>query len=140
MKISAGVLFIKNKKILLAHATGQKHWDIPKGQREDSENFNEAAIRECYEEIGFKIDDENDLKDLGVVDYMPQKQLALFLYTGEEYPDENKCVCSSFFFDRWNRKTFEVDDFKYVAFEELESHTTKNMYKTLHRIIEEFSH
>lgn len=138
MKVSAGIVFIKDKKILLAHATGQKHWDIPKGQPEDGEDFIDTAIRECSEETGFFIKDKENLKALGVLDYNQQKKLALFLYVGEEFPDENKCVCSSVFVDRWDREFLEVDDFKYIAFDQLDEYATKNLTKTLNKVINQF--
>lgn len=137
MKVSAGVIFYtKDNKVLLAHATGQKHWDIPKGQPEEGEDFIDAAIRECEEEIGFLIEDKDYLKALGIMDYNSQKKLALFLYIGTEFPKAEACICSSFFTDRWKNEVLEVDDFKYISLDQIDEYATKNLTKTLRNAIE----
>ncbi len=47
--------FYEQGQLLLAHATGQKHWDIPKGGAEAGESAREAAIREVREETGIEL-------------------------------------------------------------------------------------
>lgn len=137
MKVSAGVIFYtKDNKVLLAHATGQKHWDIPKGQPEEGEDFIDTAIRECKEEIGFSIEDKDYLEALGITDYNSQKKLALFLYMGPTFPNVENCICSSFFTDRWNNEVLEVDAFQYIPLEKIEEYATKNLSKTLRNAIE----
>lgn len=137
MKVSAGVIFYtKDNKVLLAHATGQKHWDIPKGQPEEGEDFIDTAIRECKEEIGFSIEDKDYLEALGIMDYNSQKKLALFLYMGPTLPNVENCICSSFFTDRWNNEVLEVDAFQYIPLEKIEEYATKNLSKTLRNAIE----
>lgn len=137
MKVSAGVIFYtKDNKVLLAHATGQKHWDIPKGQPEEGEDFIDTAIRECKEEIGFSIEDKDYLEALGIMDYNSQKKLALFLYMGPTFPNVENCICSSFFTDRWNNEVLEVDAFQYIHLEKIEEYATKNLSKTLRNAIE----
>lgn len=137
MKVSAGVIFYtKDNKVLLAHATGQKHWDIPKGQPEEGEDFIDTAIRECKEEIGFSIEDKDYLEALGIMDYNSQKKLALFLYMGPTSPNVENCICSSFFTDRWNNEVLEVDAFQYIPLEKIEEYATKNLSKTLRNAIE----
>lgn len=59
MKISAGLLIIKDNKILLGHPTRQKWFNtftIPKGKLEEGETILDAAIRETHEEVGILID------------------------------------------------------------------------------------
>ena len=137
MKVSAGVIFYtKDNKVLLAHATGQKHWDIPKGQPEEGEDFIDTAIRECKEEIGFSIEDKDYLEALGIMDYNSQKKLALFFYMGPTFPNVENCICSSFFTDRWNNEVLEVDAFQYIPLEKIEEYATKNLSKTLRNAIE----
>lgn len=51
---------------------GQNHWDLPKGKAEGNETFKEAAVRECFEETGYEID-EDDLLFLGDVSYRKEK-------------------------------------------------------------------
>jgi ADP-ribose pyrophosphatase YjhB (NUDIX family) len=58
MIVSAGIVIIQNKKILLAHPT-RASWtgtySIPKGKVEEGESLIEAAIRETKEEVGLTI-------------------------------------------------------------------------------------
>jgi len=141
MKISSGVLFIKKGKILLAHATRQPHWDIPKGQPEKDESYEDAAIRECREEIGFNIEDEQDLHPLGVFNYSNTKDLVLYLYTGTDFPDENKCKCNaSYYCPTKKTDVDEMDDFKYVSLTEVDQYCTSNMAKVIKEILEKFNY
>lgn len=137
MKVSAGILFIKNKNILLAHVTDQNNWDIPKGQVDkEDEDHESAAIRECYEETGFKVNKE-DLMPLGVLEYSNIKQLALFLYTGKEYPDSAKCKCYSTFNDKGIEKP-ENDDFEYIPLSEISNYCVNNLVKTMRKAIDSY--
>ncbi|MFW6225831.1 MAG: NUDIX hydrolase [bacterium] len=66
MEISAGLLIIKNNKILLAHPTKAPWYGtytIPKGKIEKDESYIEAALRETKEEIGIEIKEE-DIKNI----------------------------------------------------------------------------
>lgn len=132
-KISSGILFIKNNKVLLCHVTDRRHWDIPKGQRNEGEDFIQAAIRECHEETGFKVE-EADLQSLGVVAYNRSKSLALFLYTGEEYPNENMCKCTSLLDDGKP----EVDDFEYIPLNEVSLYTVESLRKAIYNTLSKF--
>ena len=138
MKVSAGILFIKNKKILLARVTDQNNWDIPKGQVDlEDEDHEATAIRECYEETGFRVEKE-DLMPLGVIEYSHIKQLSLFLYTGEEYPDAAKCKCISTFDDKGVDKP-ENDDFEYIPLKEVSDYCVNNLVKALRRALDPIS-
>tara|TARA_Y100000389_G_C17457090_1_gene518870 strand:- start:2748 stop:3179 length:432 start_codon:yes stop_codon:yes gene_type:complete len=64
MKRSAGILIIYNNKVLIGHHTNSKwfnSYSIPKGGIEEGEEPIEAAIRECREEVGISIK-ENQLE------------------------------------------------------------------------------
>lgn len=52
MEISAGILFLYNKKFLITKSKGTNVFTPPKGHVEPGESFLEAAIRETSEEIG----------------------------------------------------------------------------------------
>ncbi|WP_300351469.1 NUDIX hydrolase [Clostridium sp.] len=53
---SAGVIIIDNLgRVLLQQRTDNNMWGLPGGSLELGESFQEAAIREVYEEVGFKI-------------------------------------------------------------------------------------
>jgi len=140
MKISCGVLFIKDKKVLVAHAYCQNKWDIPKGKPEFYEKtYTETAIRECREETGFEIEDAEDLIPLGIKPYTDYKKLALFLYNGEKYPNVNQCKCSTTDKDpKTGQQVTEMDDYKYISYDEIDSHCSPNLAKVLKDILEQF--
>ena len=70
--ISAGVVITNGKKILLCHVTGNKHWDLPKGKVEQTEQHVDAAVRELYEETSLSVA-ASDLKPLGIFKYKNNK-------------------------------------------------------------------
>lgn len=56
--LSAGMVVIKDRRILLVHPTNASWWNtysIPKGRVEPRESPFDAALRECEEETGIKI-------------------------------------------------------------------------------------
>jgi len=75
MKISAGILFIYNKKLLLCHPTNASWhgtFGIPKGLVEQDETLFEAAVREVKEEIGldyYTLDKKSIIRIPKYVDY-----------------------------------------------------------------------
>jgi 8-oxo-dGTP pyrophosphatase MutT (NUDIX family) len=59
MQVSAGILFVLNNRVLLAHSTNSRWWNSwmpPKGKVEAGESLEDAAVRETEEEIGWRID------------------------------------------------------------------------------------
>lgn len=84
---AAGVLIInKNGEILLQQRTDNLKWGIPGGAMELGESFEEAAIREAYEEVSIKV-----------------RSLSLFnVYSGKEcfntYPNGHKVYNASAIF------------------------------------------
>lgn len=58
LQLSAGLVIIQGRAILLAHPKGSDWWgtySIPKGHVEEGEDLLEAAIRETREEVGVTI-------------------------------------------------------------------------------------
>ena len=57
---AAGLLLIKERKILLQHRAPWVHngdtWGIPGGARDSHESIEEAAAREAHEEVGIPVD------------------------------------------------------------------------------------
>lgn len=127
--ISYGVLILNEQgQLLLAHATGQKHWDIPKGGAEEGESAREAAIREVREETGIDLA-VSSMEELGRMPYLPRKDLHLFravLHTRD--CDIAACKCTSFFPHRASGvMTPEVDRFKWVDVAEVPALAAKSM-------------
>jgi len=97
MKIAAGIILQYNNKVLLCHPTNASYtnsFSFPKGGVEEGEDLMEAAIRECWEETGIKVD-KNKLSTNYVVNYFNKKQtnitkqVTLFLVTVKKLSDIN---------------------------------------------------
>ena len=134
MEISAGILFVKDGRVFMGHATETPYWDIPKGHVEEGESYREAAVRECREECGFIVD-PSKLESIGLLDYTRTKKLALFMYNGEHYPDPDKAVCMCTFVNKDGRTIHEMDGFKYVRISELKTHARVTMGALLTKLI-----
>ena len=123
---SHGVLLVDaDAELLLCHATGARHWDIPKGMADPGETSAQAALREAREECGLDLDPRT-LVDLGRFTYRPDKDLWLHAALIERV-DPSRCVCSTFFTDRWGRSRPEMDAFRWVPFEDVPAHCARNM-------------
>lgn len=134
IQTSFGVLVLNEfDELLLAHVTGCKQWDIPKGGGEAGESPAESAIRETSEEVGLVLSSA-ELVDLGVHTYIPhKKQLHLFVASkAKAAVDMSKLQCTSFF----PRKdtgvmTPEADDFVWAGWDRLTELCTRRMTATL---------
>lgn len=133
MERSAGILFLNNGSVLMGHATETPHWDIPKGHIEKGESPINAAIRECFEETGVVVE-QHELLSLGLIDYTSKKELVLFVYVGNNYPEAEKCVCASTFVKN-GRTITEIDDFKYVPYSQIRDHARKTMGNLLTKLV-----
>lgn len=112
-------------ELLLCHATGTRHWDIPKGLADDGESSAAAARREVREECGLAFD-PLALQPVGHFRYRPDKDLSLHAVLIERV-DPSLCVCSSTFIDRFGRLRPEMDDFHWTPFDEVGARCAKNM-------------
>jgi len=78
--LSAGMVVIYKHKILLVHPTNASWWgtySIPKGKVEPGESPWEAALRECYEETGLKLD-KKDTFCAGQIQYNRSKKSVMY--------------------------------------------------------------
>jgi 8-oxo-dGTP pyrophosphatase MutT (NUDIX family) len=133
---SYGVLILNERgQLLLAHATGQKHWDIPKGGASAGESAREAAVREVREETGIVLSADS-LQELGRMAYLSRKDLHLFrtvLHTRD--CDIAACKCTSFFpHHASGAMTPEVDQFKWVDIADIPAFAAKSMTALLRRL------
>jgi len=134
-ELSCGVVIKFENSLLVCHATGKKYWDIPKGRQDQGEDYLATAYRELQEEVGIDVD-PMDLKYLGHFDYIPKKDLELFLWDQKEKSDTSKMKCSSFFEINGNMIP-ECDAYAYVDFDSLHKFLTKNMHRVLTQVIKE---
>lgn len=136
MKISCGVIIInENNEIFLAHSTGNKFYDIPKGLMDEGETPIESAIRECKEETSIILD-KSRLIDLGEHKYNREKNLHLFIYPVMK-SDINLdiLVCNSFFTCPYTKKEKpEADGFEWFSQDLLTEKCAKSMGKLLNKL------
>ncbi len=125
-----GVLLISTSaELLLCHATGGRHWDIPKGLADAGESSVAAAVREAHEECGLALDPE-DLWTVGTFAYRRDKDLSLHAVLSERI-DPAQCVCTSMFEDRFGRSRPEMDSFRWTPFDEVGERCAKSMAAVL---------
>lgn len=126
--ITAAVVMIdRDGSILACHATGKgkdKGYDFPKGLVEVDESDLFAAMRELQEETGIWLYDPNGwwtkanrLIDCGIYRHNNTKDIHIFLYRVDEFPDLNQLECTSYF-ERDGKSYPEVDSFKIIKKDE----------------------
>jgi 8-oxo-dGTP pyrophosphatase MutT (NUDIX family) len=125
-----GVLIMAaSAELLLCHATGGRHWDIPKGLADPGEGSAAAAVREAREECGLALAAE-DLWSVGTFPYRPAKDLSLHAVLSERF-DPARCACTSMFEDRLGRSRPEMDAFRWTPFAEVGERCAKSMAAVL---------
>lgn len=129
--LSCSILILSDDhEILIGHVTGQRHFDLPKGTIEDGETHIQCAIREAKEEFGIDVP-ENELIPLGVYNYNSVKDLSIFLWkVSKSRIDISKCVCTTTFTIN-GQDVLEIDSFKWIRLDQIESHMAKSMCRVL---------
>ncbi|MBC7437893.1 MAG: NUDIX hydrolase [Bdellovibrionales bacterium] len=130
---SCGVLiFNEHGQLLMAHATGQRHWDIPKGGIDEGETPRQTAVREVQEETGIVLDAQA-LEEIGRMAYTSRKDLHLFrMVLHTRNCDITACKCTSFFpHHLTGEMTPEADRFKWVDVPDLPLNAAKSMTAAL---------
>jgi len=130
MKTTCGIIIIQNKKILMCHSTGNSHWDLPKGLKDENETDIQTAIRELKEETSFIVT-ENELEFLGTQKFNKEKFISLFKYIGSKVFNEKEAVCNSFFINFKGKEMPEADAFEFFTKDEALNKSAKNMNKIL---------
>lgn len=119
--VSCGTLIIDaERRILLCHATGTRHWDIPKGIQDPGETTLETARRELLEETGLELDAAL-FRDLGGFAYRSDKRLHLYkVEVGDSLPSLAHLCCTSYFAHHvTGRQTPEADAFAWCTREQV---------------------
>ncbi|MBC8747789.1 8-oxo-dGTP pyrophosphatase MutT (NUDIX family) [Paraburkholderia sp. WC7.3g] len=127
--VSCGIVLLDpDGRVLLAHATGTTHWDIPKGQGEEGEAPHVTALREMVEETGIALD-AGRLKDLGLFVYRRDKDLHLFAArAGADELDLSTCTCTSLFPRRSDGTLIpEMDDYRWASIDEIARYASRSL-------------
>jgi putative (di)nucleoside polyphosphate hydrolase len=122
-KTSCGILiFNEDNELLLCHVSGTDYYDIPKGVKERNETEIECAIRECREETGLEFKEE-DLKKLGLHEYIPNKKDLYLFYTfvNKKDIDMSKLKCSSYF-ENDGYPVLEVNGYEFIHCDDVPDH------------------
>ena len=130
---SCGVIVTDGERVLLGHATRSPRWDIPKGTVEPGENFAEAAVRELREETGL-VASADEFVALGVHPYLRSKDLALFAWAPQPFPDPRSLACNSHFALPNGTLLPEFDRFGLFPWDEALSRVGKNLARILSAI------
>lgn len=136
--ITCGVV-IKEKidnTILICHATNSKFWSIPKGMFDKKEDiyFKNAAIREVKEETGLILNKEETIY-LGNYDYLPHKNLVLFLNIFENKVNTKELKCTSYFNAAYSKEMLpEVDKYLWVKVEDLKKYLNLKQFNIIDSI------
>ncbi|MBM7692176.1 8-oxo-dGTP pyrophosphatase MutT (NUDIX family) [Peribacillus deserti] len=138
-QVSAALFLTDGEKFLVCHATGGKHYDLPKGLIDEGEEAIIACIRETKEETGLVLT-EGDLVDLGIFPYTSKKNLHIFLCIKEPLPITSSFTCTSTFVHYYTKKDVpEVDGYMYISYSDKEKYVTSNMNKTLEEVIKKIT-
>jgi len=124
--VSCGIVICHSgAALLMCHATGTAHWDVPKGSGEADETSLQTALREAAEECGL-VFAPDELLELGRFLYRPGKDLHLYAALTEAL-DVARCRCSTHFRDRFGRDLPEMDAFAWVPFDEVPARCAKSL-------------
>jgi 8-oxo-dGTP pyrophosphatase MutT (NUDIX family) len=128
--LSCGFIVATPQGWLIGHSTGNKHWDFPKGCREEHETNAQAAIREALEEFNLDlsyllIEDAHDIETFGPASYSKDKDLVLFKVNVEDV-DLSKLKCTSMV-DRGTYQFPEIDAYQVVEPSQAMSMLSKSM-------------
>lgn len=131
--LSCGVLLLnEHDEILMGHVTGATWWDIPKGGQDPGESSLATVVRETLEETGLLLLPDA-LRDLGVVNYRPDKELHLFAgHVTRAKVDPAACICTTYFQQVHTQQLLpELDEFAWVPFAEVPVRSAKAMARLL---------
>jgi 8-oxo-dGTP pyrophosphatase MutT (NUDIX family) len=118
--VAAGILFLRDRQVLMVRPTYKGFWDLPGGYVEVGESPRGAAAREVWEELGIKVKPGALL----VVDWAPTESEGdkiLFLFLGPRFSEDV----------RFSLSTDEVAEARYVGENELDTLTIPRLARRI---------
>jgi len=118
-ELSCGIIVTDKARLLAIVPWGKKNsFDIPKGHLEEGEDPVECAVRELWEETNIKARGR-DLIEIGRVEYLPTKDLHLFLYPVHGLDGLlGQCKCNSYFVNSFGKNVLEATGFDVPEFDD----------------------
>ena len=134
-KISCGTIIVYDGKILICRPSWKRNdWNLPKGLMYTNENYIVAAIRETYEECNIDINiNIKKIEDVGLLPYLNDKDLYLFLVEIEHLPDNIKC---NSFFEKDGKLLPEMVDYKWIEIDEYKKYLCHHLVVLFDEIYE----
>jgi 8-oxo-dGTP pyrophosphatase MutT (NUDIX family) len=135
-ELTCGLIIVSPAGWLLGHTTLTPYWDLPKGQRNPEEDPLDAALRECEEETGLDLRAwKEDFIPLGTAPYNRKwgKTLALFQINLPAHFDLGTCQCGTWVEGRSNVPVLDMDDFAWVAPDQIQTLVKPRMAKHLRK-------
>ena len=132
--LSCGVLIVNEiGEILIGHATGQPHWDLPKGTIDPGETPLQCALREAQEEFDLIVPSQ-EVGDLGRHYYNAAKDLHLYCwFVNKKDIDISALRCNSMF--NYNGYEIpEIEAYKWISIFEVSTHMAKSMTILLEKL------
>lgn len=132
--ITCGIIITNNNNDILAgHPTGKKYdkecYDILKGCCDKGEEDLDCALRELNEEAGIILPRE-EIVDLGVYEYNEEKNIHLFLFRTDEFPNLKKLHCKSYFETANGKMLPEMNGYKIIN-----KHERHLFYKGIQKVL-----
>ena len=140
--VTAAIIMIdKEGNILACHATGRKMdtgWDFPKGCADKNESHIHAAVREMMEETGINLWDIEDaqLLDLGIFPHNKEKDIHIYIYQVDKFPNLSELKCTSFF-EHNGEQIPEVNAYKIIS--KKERHLFNKVLQNKFEIIDKYN-
>ncbi|WP_336770486.1 NUDIX domain-containing protein [Bacillus bombysepticus] len=125
---SSGLILTDKKRLLMCYSAKSNMLDIPKGKVEIGETFEEACVREVYEETGLDVS-RYDLTSHGTKPYTASKNIALYsLVTHtDSLPPLGLMKPNAHFHTLFGTSNNEVAGYEYVSFNNLQGLVSRRM-------------